>query len=130
LQERVSDDVGIEVIAQVNKYLQQPGLRFETVKVFRLQPRHFAKIFTMRAMNLKLLLDTHRQRMKQAGLSVMHRRAGVVEHPFGTLKRWCGSVHFLVRGKDKVRSEMSLLTPWYNIRRVMTVLGMGKFHEG
>jgi hypothetical protein len=32
----------------------------------------------------------------------MRQRAGLVEHPFGTLKRWFGWDHFLVRGFEKV----------------------------
>jgi len=39
----------------------------------------------------------HRQHMQGAG-AVMRERAGLCEHPFGTLKRWLGWDHFLVRG--------------------------------
>jgi len=75
------------------------------------------------------LLDTHRQRMKQAGSSMMRTRASMVEHPFGTLKRWCGWVHFLVRGKEKVSGEMNLLMLCYNLKRVLSIFGIDKFRE-
>jgi transposase len=75
------------------------------------------------------LLDTHRQRMKRAGRSMMRTRASMVEHPFGTLKRWCGWVHFLVRGKEKVSGEMNLLMLCYNLKRVMSIFGIDKFRE-
>ena len=35
-------------------------------------------------------------------------RRQTVEHPFGTLKAWMGSTHFLTRTLEKVRTEMSL----------------------
>ena len=75
------------------------------------------------------LLDTHRQRMKQAGGSMMRTRASMVEHPFGTLKRWCGWVHFLVRGKEKVSGEMNLLMLCYNLKRVLSIFGIDRFRE-
>jgi hypothetical protein len=35
-------------------------------------------------------------------------RRQTVEHPFGTLKAWMGSIHFLTKTLEKVRAEMSL----------------------
>jgi hypothetical protein len=35
-------------------------------------------------------------------------RRQTVEHPFGTLKAWMGSTHFLSRTLEKVSTEMSL----------------------
>ena len=67
--------------------------------------------------------------MKQAGGSMMRTRASMVEHPFGTLKRWCGWVHFLVRGKEKVSGEMNLLMLCYNLKRVLSIFGIDRFRE-
>ena len=48
----------------------------------------------------------------QARLDRMPNAMGVrrqtVEHPFGTLKSWMGSTHFLTKTLEKVRTEMSL----------------------
>jgi len=52
-------------------------------------------------------------------------RRQTVEHPFGTLKAWMGPTHFLTRTRDKVRTEMSLLVLAYNIKRMITILGVG-----
>ena len=52
-------------------------------------------------------------------------RRQTVEHPFGTLKAWMGATHFLTRTLDKVRTEMSLLVLAYNLKRVMTIFGVG-----
>ena len=50
--------------------------------------------------------EAHRQRMAAEGAERMRQRAGLVEHPFGTLKRWFGWDHLLARGFAKVRGEM------------------------
>ena len=36
-----------------------------------------------------------------------------------------GATHFLTRTLDKVRTEMSLLVLAYNIKRMITILGVG-----
>src|SRR5215472_9524105 len=51
-------------------------------------------------------------------------RRQTVEHPFGTLKAWMGATHFLTRTLDKVRTEMSLHVPAYNLKRMMTIFGV------
>jgi len=70
------------------------------------------------------VIEAHRARMAQAGRAMMRTRAALVEHPFGTLKLWCGWRHFLVRGLAKVQAEMSLLMLSYNFKRVLTILGL------
>jgi hypothetical protein len=69
------------------------------------------------------IIEDHRQRMKKDGPRMMAERKCLAEHPFGTLKRWCGWIHFLMRGLDKVRAEFSLLVLCYNFRRVLSILG-------
>lgn len=68
----------------------------------------------------------HRQRM-QAHPEKMRERAALCEHPFGTMKRWLGWDHFLLRGFEKVRGEMALLVHCYNLRRVLSILGVAGF---
>jgi len=60
---------------------------------------------------------------------VMGIRRATVEHPFGTLKHWMGSTHFLTRGLDNVATEMSLNVLAYNLKRVINLLGMKKLLE-
>ena len=52
-------------------------------------------------------------------------RRQTVEHPFGTLKSWMGSTHFLTKTLDKVRTEMSLHVLAYNLKRMIQILGVG-----
>ena len=52
------------------------------------------------------------------------KRKMLVEHPFGTIKRWMDQGYFLMRGLVKVRAEFSLSVLAYNIKRVITILGV------
>jgi transposase len=54
---------------------------------------------------------------------IMRVRRATVEHPFGTIKSWMGSTHFLTKTKDRVSTEMSLHVLAYNMKRVMKLLG-------
>jgi len=54
---------------------------------------------------------------------MMHVRRATVEHPFGTLKAWMGSTHFLTRTLDRVSTEMSLHVLAYNMKRMMNIFG-------
>lgn len=51
-------------------------------------------------------------------------RAQTVEHPFGTLKLWMGARHFLMKRLENVKTEMSLHMLAYNLRRMMTIVGV------
>ncbi len=53
----------------------------------------------------------------------MQIRRATVEHPFGTLKYWMGSTHFLTKTLDRVSTEMSLHVLAYNMKRVMKLIG-------
>jgi hypothetical protein len=45
--------------------------------------------------------------------------------PFRTFKAWMGATHFLSRTRDKVRTEMSLHVLAYNLKRMITIFGVG-----
>ena len=70
----------------------------------------------------------------QARLDRMPEAMGVrrqtVEHPFGTLKAWMGATHFLTKALDKVRTEMSLHVLAYNLKRMITIFGVGPLMGG
>jgi hypothetical protein len=59
----------------------------------------------------------------------MRMRRQTVEHPFGTLKAWMGSTHFLTKTLPRVSTEMSLHVLAYNMLRVMNLLGVGVLIE-
>ena len=53
----------------------------------------------------------------------MRARRETVEHPFGTIKSWMGSTHFLTKSLGRVSTEMSLHVLAYNMKRMMNILG-------
>jgi transposase len=59
----------------------------------------------------------------------MRLRRQTVEHPFGTIKSWMGSTHFLMKRLKNVRTEMALHVLAYNMKRVMRILGVGGLIE-
>jgi transposase len=54
----------------------------------------------------------------------MRVRRATVEHPFGTLKAWMGSTHFLTKTLDRTSTEMSLHVLAYNMKRVISLIGV------
>jgi transposase len=55
----------------------------------------------------------------QKAPEMMAIRKSTVEHPFGTIKSWMGSTHFLMKTLPRVNTEMSLHVPAYNLRRML-----------
>jgi hypothetical protein len=53
-------------------------------------------------------------------------RKTLAEHPFGTIKRWFGYTHFLLKGLVKARTEWSLTTLAYNLKRVLNLVSFEK----
>ena len=74
------------------------------------------------------VLDAMQHRLDRMPEAMGVRRQ-TAEHPFGTLKAWMGATHFLTRTLDKVRTEMSLHILAYNIKRMITILGVGPLME-
>jgi len=68
------------------------------------------------------ILEAMQTRLDKAPDSMRIRRQ-TVEHPFGTLKAWMGSTHFLTKTLDRVSTEMSLHVLAYNLKRVMNLMG-------
>jgi transposase len=50
-------------------------------------------------------------------------RRQTAEHPFGTLKAWMGSTHFLTKTLPRARTEMSLHVLAYNLKRALQIFG-------
>ena len=69
------------------------------------------------------VLDAAQRRLDHAPESMRLRRQ-TVEHPFGTLKAWMGSTHFLTKTLPRVRTEMSLHVLAYNLKRMLAILGV------
>ena len=65
-------------------------------------------------------IDAYQKKMNSTeGRQRMKKRKSVAEHPFGTMKYYMGQTPLLLRGKDKISTEMALYVMGYNIRRYM-----------
>jgi transposase len=71
------------------------------------------------------VLDAVQRRLDKR-LDAMTLRRRTIEHVFGTLKHWMGSTHFLTRHLPNVSTEMSLHVLAYNLKRVISILGIAK----
>jgi transposase len=70
-------------------------------------------------------MQTRLDRMPEA--MTIRRQTG--EHPFGTLKAWMGSTHFLTKTLEKVRTEMRLQVLAYNLKRMINIFGVKPLPE-
>ena len=69
------------------------------------------------------VLDDMQTRLEQTH-DAMRIRRSTVEHPYATIKAWMGATHFLTKGLERVKAEMSLHVLAYNFRRLMAILGI------
>lgn len=69
------------------------------------------------------VLDKMQARLDRMPDAMTIRRQ-TVEHPFGTLKAWMGSTHFMTRTLEKVRTEMGLQVLAYNMKRMINIFGV------
>lgn len=51
-------------------------------------------------------------------------RQQIIEHPFGTWKRQWDMSYTLLKGKSKVEAEYKIVAIAYNLRRIMSILGL------
>ena len=69
------------------------------------------------------VLDAMQERLDRNPATSRVRRQ-TVEHPFGTIKYWMGATHFLTKTLGRVSTEMSLHVLAYNLKRLMSLLGV------
>lgn len=77
----------------------------------------------------RLLQEGFRQQLKDTydspeGQQIYQLRKEKVEHPFGHFKRNLAAGQFMLRGKDKVDAEVSILSTCFNIARMITIIGI------
>jgi transposase len=69
------------------------------------------------------VIDENNKRV-DANAALYKKRQQICEHPFGTIKRGWGYNHTLLRGIKNVNAEMAIIFTVYNLRRVITILGV------
>jgi len=66
--------------------------------------------------------ETHKEKSKTKEFrEKLKKRQCVVEHPFGTMKYYMGQIPILLRGKEKVQTEMNLYATGYNLIRLRNI---------
>ena len=81
-------------------------------------------IIRLRNEAIKLKLEAQYEEM--VSQEVYKRRKSRVEHPFGHIKRNLKTDSFLLRRKDGVGAETSILTTCFNLARMITIFGVGQ----
>jgi transposase len=77
--------------------------------------------------DIKLKLEA--QYEEASSQEIYKRRKTRVEHPFGHIKRNLKTDAFLLRRKDGVQAEASILATCFNMARMITIFGVGKLIE-
>ncbi len=71
-------------------------------------------------------LKEHLEALYQSpqGQEVYRLRKEKVELPFGHMKRNLGAGQFLLRGREGVNAELSILSTCFNMARMITIIGV------
>lgn len=81
---------------------------------------------------MRLELEDDREKFEaqyEANKEIYDRRKELVEHPFGHVKRNLKTDSFMLRGKEGVQAETSLLATCFDLRRLMTIIGISALIE-
>lgn len=68
--------------------------------------------------------DSYREKMRdEQSREKIRLRKTIVEHPIGTIKLWLGKNPLLLRGIEKVKTEIRLVSLSYNLLRIYNIDG-------
>ena len=69
------------------------------------------------------------QYLESDSQAIYAKRKTRAEHPFGHIKRNIKTDAFMLRGRDGVQAETSLLATCFNVVRMITIFGVSKMRE-
>jgi hypothetical protein len=81
---------------------------------------------------MRLILEEAKEKFEalyENSKDIYDRRKTRAELPFGHIKSNLNTRSFLLRGKDGVNAEASLLATCFDLRRIMTILGISGLIE-
>jgi transposase len=84
-------------------------------------------IIRLRNEEVKLKLES--QYEEDSSQKIYARRKTKIEHPFGHIKRNLKTDAFLLRGRDGVQAETSILATCFNVARMITIFGVGPLRD-
>jgi hypothetical protein len=79
---------------------------------------------TFRSRNEDLIEKFEAQYNAQEAQAIYDRRKTRVEHPYGHMKRNLKTDAFMLRGREGVQAETSLLATCFNLARMITIFGV------
>jgi transposase len=134
----IYDETKDEYICPAGNSLKYNGCNEETAqKFYKAQGsvcracEHFGKCTQcvtgrkiVRMMNEEFKEQLENNYAKPENQKIYALRKEVVEHPFGHIKRNLGAGQFLLRGKEKVDAEVSMLATCFNMARLITIIGI------
>ena len=74
-------------------------------------------------MEYEQYVEANKERIKN-NKEYYRRRAEIVEHPFGTIKRSWGYTYSRLRSIQKISGEFGLIFLCYNIKRSVSIMGV------
>jgi hypothetical protein len=74
------------------------------------------------------VLDDVQEQLERSPNAMRIRRCSI-DHLFGIIKSWIGATHFLTKGLEHVKTEMSLHLLAYNVKRLMSLLRVAGMME-
>ncbi len=107
-------EAGLTTHAYWSSHCQQCALKTQCTKLSFRRVRRWEHEEVIEAMQRRL--DRQPEKMRA--------RRQTAEHPFGTIKHWMGSTHFLTKTLTRVSTEMSLHVLAYNLKRLISILGI------
>jgi transposase len=89
--------------------------KFKQVDLKKGQTVYYAKsIQKVKKVVIRLTPDTEKIKIRKT----------IVEHPFGTVKRWQDGSYLLLKGKVKAEADLALSFLAYNIKRAISMVGV------
>jgi transposase len=92
--------------------------KFKQVDFSEGQTMHCLKGNSLHKSKVKIRIKPNKEKLK--------KRKTIVEHPFGTIKRWCDGSYLLMRGITKANADLSLSFLAYNMKRAINIVGVRK----
>jgi transposase len=107
-------EAGLTTHAYWSSHCQQCSIKTQCTKLSFRRVRRWEHEDVIDAMQRRLDREPEKMRVRRQ----------TAEHPFGTIKHWMGSTHFLTRTLARVSTEMSLHVLAYNLKRLISILGI------
>ena len=107
-------EAGLTTHAYWSSRCQQCSIKTQCTKLSFRRVRRWEHEDVIEAMQRRLDREPEKMRVRRQ----------TAEHPFGTIKHWMGSTHFLTKTLARVSTEMSLHVLAYNLRRLVSILGI------